>query len=93
VEADAVIDVSPRLLGLGYSVTKSDAQTWGASFDYRPYDVVAFPCKFADPASPPRFLAAFDDGTVGVVFFRGHEANLTANAARCVAVSPARTAT
>ena len=81
------------MLGLGYSVTKSDAQTWGASSDYRPYDVVAFQYKFADPASLPRFLAAVDDGTAGVVFFRGHEADLTANAARCVAVSPAQTAT
>jgi len=78
--SDSGIDVIPRLTGLGHTVTTSPASTWGASFDYSPYDVVAFEYKSQNPADISHLVGAVDAGTVGVVFFRGYGAESTASA-------------
>ena len=44
----ATVDVIPRLLSLGHNVTVSNPGTWGSSFDYSAYDVVAF--EFGSPS-------------------------------------------
>ena len=64
------LSVGPRLTGLGHTVTISDGATWNSSFDYSPYDVVAFEFSSGDPADIAHLVAAVDAGQVGVVFFR-----------------------
>ncbi len=76
-------DVVPRLEGLGHMVTVSDPSTWDASFDYSPYDVIAFEHwteGSQDPADILHLVDAVDAGEVGVVFFRGGQAEATAAA-------------
>ncbi|MCX6951530.1 MAG: VPDSG-CTERM sorting domain-containing protein [Verrucomicrobia bacterium] len=74
------VDVIPRLTGLGYSVTVSNAATWGATFDYSPFDVVAFEYNSANPANIAHLVSAVTAGDVGVVFFRGYGTESTAQA-------------
>ncbi len=69
--ADGILDAEPRLTGLGHTVTQSDASTWDASFDYSPYDVVAFEFGSDDPADLQNLVTAVDASDVGVVFLRG----------------------
>jgi len=71
-------DVEPRLVGLGHTLTVSEPSTWGASFDYSPYDVVAFQHGSQNPADIAHLVHAVIDETVGVVFFRGYGAEQTA---------------
>lgn len=63
--------VLDRLTGLGHSVVVSDASTWDSSFDYSPYDIVAFQFESLNPADIAHFVDAVDNGVVGTVFFRG----------------------
>jgi hypothetical protein len=69
--SDMATDVVTRLAGLGHEVTLSAASSWGSSFDYSPYDVVAFQFTSGSPGDVQHLVAAVDSGTVGVVFFRG----------------------
>ncbi|MBN2271914.1 MAG: hypothetical protein JXN61_14960 [Sedimentisphaerales bacterium] len=73
-------NVIPRLTGLGHTVTVSSASTWGAAFDYSPYDVVAFEYRSQNPGDISHLVATVNAGTVGVVFFRGYGAESTASA-------------
>ena len=80
-------DVAPRLEGLGHTVVVSDAATWNGSFDYSPYDVVAFEFSSQNPADIGHLVDAVDAGTVGVVFFRGFYAEPTALALGLITTS------
>lgn len=74
------IEVTARLTGLGHTVTVSNAATWGASFNYAPYDVVAFEFNSANPADIGHLVSSVATGDTGVVFFRGYGAEATAQA-------------
>jgi hypothetical protein len=69
--SDMGTDVLTRLAGLGHEVTVSAASSWGSSFDYSPYDVVAFQFTSGSPGDVQHLVAAVDSDSVGVVFFRG----------------------
>lgn len=79
-ETSSSFSVYDRLVGLGNSVTVSNASTWDANFDYSAYDVVAFQYGSRDPFDITNFLGAVDSNQVGTVFFRGDGAQSTANA-------------
>ena len=74
------IEVITRLTGLGHTVTVSNAATWGSSFNYAPYDVVAFEFNSANPANIGHLVSSVTAGDAGVVFFRGYGAEATAQA-------------
>ena len=72
------IEVQARLVGLGHTVTVGNPASWGAGFDYAPYDVVVFQFSSNDPADIAHLVAAVDASQVGVVFFRGFGTENTA---------------
>jgi len=74
------VNVVPRLTGLGHSVIILDSATWGNAFDYSAYDIVAFQYQSGNPADITHLVNSVDDGTIGVVFFRGYNAENTAKA-------------
>ncbi len=67
-----------RLEGLGHTVTVSDASTWGSSFDYSAYDLVAFGWACGGVADMNHFVDNVTNGTVGAVFMRGGGAEAVA---------------
>jgi hypothetical protein len=74
------VDVAPRLIGLGHTVTELDPATWDASFDYSAYDVVAFQYLSGNPADISHLVDAVDAEQIGVVCFRATGAEATAMA-------------
>jgi len=72
--------VGGRLESLGHTVTASYANTWDSNWDYSAYDVVAFQYGSQNPADIANLLTAVQNEEVGVVFFRGSGAELTAAA-------------
>jgi len=74
------IDITPRLVGLGYTVYEIDPATWDSSFDYSAYDVVAFQFYSGEAADVAHLVAAVEAEVIGVVFFRGSLAEQTAMA-------------
>ena len=87
-EGNGGISVKNRLVGLGFSVTVSDASTWNSSFDYSPYDVVAFEYISDNPANISHLVNTVTAGDVGVVFFRGYCVENTALALGLVSSLP-----
>ncbi len=77
-DGNSSIKVYDRLIGLGNSVTVSDALDWGSRFDYSAYDVVAFQYGSNNPLDINNFLNAVDSNQVGTVFFRGYGTQATA---------------
>ena len=72
------VDIVPRLVGLGHTVQVIDPATWDGSFDYSPYDVVAFQFLSDNPADISHLVANVDAEEIGVVFFRGMDTEETA---------------
>ena len=71
------------LESLGHTVTTTatvPTYTWGSSFDYSAYDLVVFAYDASNPADVGHLVAAVAAGEVGVVFFRGDGAQITARA-------------
>jgi len=91
---DQARDVTDRLTSLGHTVTKSNASHWVSNWDYSPYDVVAIQYASNEVGVPygtseynetnnggiNNLLSAVQNDEVGVVFFRGWAADLTAGA-------------
>ncbi len=73
-------EVIDRLIGLGHTVTESNAVWWGSDWDYSPYDVVAFQYGASNPTDIDRLVSKVEAGEVGVVFFRAWGAGATATA-------------
>lgn len=80
VGGNAERDVTDRLISLGHTVTSANAVWFGSTWDYSPYDVVAFQYGGSNPTDIGRLVTAVENNEIGVVFFRGWGANETAAA-------------
>ncbi len=82
---DGTLDVSARLVSLGHRVVVSNSSSWGANFDYSPYDLVAFNFGSSNPADMDRFLSAVTNNQLGALFFRGSGSEATLKALGLIA--------